>query len=1532
MAIGQKVIPYKGVELDMHELDVDEMRAVFMKNLLNQVNSNSRVAQKEGSNSSIFSPLLANTKYCNLSLPAGTNYCVGFFYAKDVNQAFVFGHNSNSNHFIYRINGNAGNCQMVLTDPCLGFKLDPTYFIAEGRCTVQIISRLNKTTNIVEKVAFIIYTDNNTDQKFLCPDDLIATNGFTLPYFANNSGDCDRCTWFNLGRPKPLGCIGINPVARDTSDEEELTKANLMSYKGWQFRLKTVDIYGRSSEHGIISDNYFNQIGNTCLGNSAGLPRCVRLRFPAGCPLDNQIQLSFRNCSGNTKGLATVSDWYKFTLFNKYNDCESNNWWERTIRNPWQEEYDAQILDGKTAEEAEAIAYKKGLLRYYAIDNTFEYTFCADKECAPIPVAETNRVENPLPITSGSVFSLNKSIALARAKRGREPMDCNELAKVEYTVESPSGSSCSRVALRKIEIWGLFYNPNNDERVRLRVKDNNTIFSYANCGNNNGINYDQILPTGQEGIIGHLKGTDYYAISKQYRYDTQTDTIEFVGLNYPSPPGEEIFGDNRYIPIQKWELQVLPGKYRFHISSHKSKPTDDYKTTSTYFIGRTNLSNPGSLVQEQRELIVDVCNADYVLKDTPVMIWDLTHVGSDCTTSSQAASAVSGYMFEDEVEKRPIEMAVVTTNHDDDVNKCTYTDHNGFYFATRNGRVLRATIRGYKNCMPNQTLATGRGTSDTVDNWYKFDNLYAYKNLTTYPEGDRMIITGRIALCDNAAIGIPGIAVNLTRGGYAVTDGNGEFRIVMHDIGNSTARTEQLIISQRGTCQILTCQNDCTWCFADIPVSRTNCTGSERIITVSETYARINVVNSKGPKMGGRYGAGMYLHDWAGRRSFVQANESHYIDIPGLQQTQVYDFSKILFNLNGAVFPDWVKKITFGLTENLNWDDDLTWVIERVQFVDNTGKTNSAAPTQIRLYYESLNEYNKQNDFSTNSTWQFLTEEQNSVQGDLIEFLANADGTIFNKKITALAKYNKDGKYIQIDYTDDLQNLKDGTLVKLIRPKNCENREFYYEICKAIPVVNGVAQVQSGSINYFDSYLLYRQIPVPVLIRPQETAEDGTILKTSITENQLIPYPFFYEHHSPSDTWGDHCANRGAIGVKNPNEKQRLIRTEIAVSNALVDDGIINGLHYIEEKDIIVFDEQEWGGINVCIPDINRILVICELQNFITIYNDDRVRTDAEGNVIAPSASNRFGRPDSVNGSDFGCQLWDINTIRTKDGLVFFIDANKGALVKHDFQQAVDISPVGENKGGYKGYLSAAIKSMLEYNNAGQPKRYFHAAIDPKRNKYILTAVSLGQNSNSYVNNTPEPIVDGHDTVAIDIYNHQLHFLSFTPEYYGAMEGDKHDQQFLSFRFGESWMHNEINSNRGFSNFYGVPVDEWIEVVYNLDKTKVKAFMWNEVYCTQKRFYADRILTEAGQLSRIMPKWWERYDKFYSADFKCNVNSQADVNLVKETGVNSLLDGDMLYGRWMRARYRGLSTQREIYFELSAIIGFMNGVEKSSDK
>lgn len=1546
---GQKLLPYKGIDFDSNELYIGENSTPYMKGMSYDLNKNAKTGA-DGRNVGTWTPEEGNERYGNFVLPPGVNQCVGEYYAQEIKQTFVFVWNSINNHTIYRMIGRTGIAQIVLTNPCLNLSINPDFFIAEVRCTVQIVKRFNPITKEEETVTYLIFTKGFDYQHFICIEDCIATNGFDatlFPYFSTpNDPDCVKCEWFRLGVPTPSTCIGITPIKRDLNNEEEKGQPNLLNNKTWQFRVKFTNVWGQDSEHGVISDMYINNLGNSCLETNFG-PRCLRLKFNAGCPLIDKIQVEFRNCSGASSGFSVQSDWQKYDLLNKYNDCDGVAWWLRTISNPWQEEYDIQIGLGETPTSATEIADSKNLLKYNAIDNSFEYTFCANKQCQPLPVSETNRDSNALPRSSGSVFTIFKNIGFANNKRGFFPIDCDELDKIDFTVTKPvlEPDTCKPV-LRKVTIYGVIYNPFEDEVSILRPSPKLTgqaIFAAPHCPSNNAESYEQVLPKDQQGIIGYLAGTNYYAISKQCRYFKNTGKIFEVGLDYET---DNVSGTGTGGPsyaIQKWEMFVLPGQYIFRIASHKASPLDEFQKTSTYVFGRTELNNPGASPDgispaEQEslyEVVVDTCTSDFSMTDNPFMILDLTRIGKGCAVVD-ATAVVCGYLYEDEVEKRPIEKALVHSNrgaggsgifdNKGPLINNYYTDHNGFYFIATSLNHLQATLYGFRDCASNQVLETGRSTSDTpFSNHFKEDKLYVFKLKDRYHTMDRVVVRGRVVLCDDNSIGVPGVLVLLTRSQFAFTDNEGNFAIVAHDYGdNSRVRHEKIIYSQRN-CQILNCSEEiCTPCFPQPSVVFPPCLGVDRNFDVANLNIRLRSIGKRGPQMGGRYRMALRQRDWLGRASFANTREKYLLDIPSLQETQTYDYSKISFAIDPSFRLDSeTKYINFAITKNLNQQDFLTWVAERIQFVDNTGNINNLSPTSIRIYYESLGEYNKQNNFSTTTLWQFLeTDAASSRVGDLVEVVANGDGTIYNNKILSLVTYDKDGRYIQINYSDDLKGLTEGALIKLIRPNICETEEFYYDLCPMIRVIEGIPQVLTGIFNFFDSYMQNRTIPVPLEIIKTTKDKDGNEIKTSTTINQLRSYPFFFEHHSPSDKWGDHCFNKGRVSVKNDKETVLFNSTEIALSKALTNNSLLNYLHYFTESDAIILDQQNWLGITGISAELNFLLVICERDNFVMTFNDNTLRV-VNGQIVALSANERFGRPEKKIGSNFGCAPHDINTIRKYDGLVHFVDSSQSALVQHNYSEAVDIS-----FGGIKSWMKEKVRHVI-----GNDNRYFHGIINPKNKKYILANFEIKGESeytnDDYVNLLDDKDITRNEAISFDIYLKTFPLMHhYTPEYFAMLPGEIGDEQLFSLKGGYPYRHHNVAAP--YLNFFGVQCKPVIWAVANIENTKVKKWLYNEIYCPEVLFYAFKVLTEPGQESRILPEWFEKRETFWAAAFLCDINTLVDPNLPAQTGPNKILDGDLLYGTWIKVGYTIQDADAGKYFQFTGIIITMFGSEKSS--
>jgi len=60
-----------------------------------------------------------------------------------------------------------------------------------------------------------------------------------------------------------------------------------------------------------------------------------------------------------------------------------------------------------------------------------------------------------------------------------------------------------------------------------------------------------------------------------------------------------------------------------------------------------------------------------------------------------------------------------------------------------------------------------------------------------------------------------------------------------------------------------------------------------------------------------------------------------------------------------------------------------------------------------------------------------------------------------------------------------------------------------------------------------------------------------------------------------------------------------------------------------------------------------------------------------------------------------------------------------------------------------------------------------------------------------------------------------------------------------------------------------------------------------------------------------------------------DLNTPPDINLVPQTGANKLLDGNPLQGRWIKCSLVTQSSYAGTYFEVSSLVIYGNGVEKS---
>lgn len=1512
-----KNIPILGLDLDSDQLRIKQNKARYLKNLLFNSNRNTESGSGEGENFGVLTPLESNSNLIgDIVMPEGLNYVCGYKESRETNEGFVFVYNSLGNHFIYSISGKDGSSQVIYQNSLLNFVYDPSRFINSTRCVIRIITYTEHETGIEKIKTILIFTDGVNDQRYLCKEDSIETDFFSTSFFdpkaiSPSEFQSVRAQYINLGVDKSRKCIGIEPIPSTSADKY---KQNYLVDKGWQFRIKYVDVYGRESEHGHISDRFFLVTGNSCISTSSGLSRCLKLTIDAGIATVRKIVIEYRNCMLNVNDLSIDSNWVEADIIDKYNEVASAQWYNWTI---------------STARP------------YNSTANTFEYTFCADRLELSIDSKDTSRLENPLPLTSESIVSLGEGIALANNRRFFDPISPEQLDRIDFTVTAPGIQECEFAPPKKIVVYAMVYfDPifqgqsfhEKNGRVWLDQTTNRYYFHRVDRGSASFGEKGQIFPAGTTGFLGYLRGTKYTAIS--------TNTVMYAD-DYTETEFGNVDTSRPYAILQKFEFLVVPGKYIFAIASHLSSTQSDYQKTSTHVAATAMLESTLSGVYPEsnwahpnkREFLIDVCTEDFIQKNEVMVIIDLYQ---------DNGTFFEFYTYESELARVPIENAEVGVSSAAGTGTVyiNYTDHNGYFFGKNNGGgtvTFRANTRDCVNVGRQAFASYTVATTPTVEDKYRSKNIFSYLGDDAYPDSGRRLIKGRIHLCGNPLIGIPGVPVVLTGGAFSFTDNNGYYTIIAHGkYGSYVNESDIAIISQNGTCQLMACTS-CSMCFVDYIILYQDCSVVPREINNGTIQARIKGAGQYGPTMGGRYGLGVAFEDWMGRISFVQALDKHFVDIPSLLDTKKFAYSTIGFQIGSAFrAPEWAKTMSFWITENLSYEDAQMWAIDKIELVDGAGNVNASVANKIRIYYESISEYSKQNNFSVNTNWQFLESNGTSVvTGDRIEFYLRPDGTWFNTLVSSLVTYDKDGKYVEIDYDGNLEGIQAGTLIRLIRTKKSIGNNLYFELCPIIPISNGVPEILIGTFNYADSYLLNRAIPIPQYnINPS----DKTIIDRTVI---LKPYTFPFEHHSPSDFWGDNCKTLGRVNVKNAYEKQKRIGSEIALSKAQVNKSDYNGLSYFDLADAKTFSYQEWGNITGIIVENTTLLVICEQDNFIVAYNDTNVRVSDNGLVIAPSAANSFGSPQRKIGNNFGCKMRDINTIQTRNGIVAFLDTTKSKLVFHTFGDANDIA----YDASCKSWIDASVTRVNQLLNlpADQYKMpYFVAGIDPKTEEYYLTRfeayrINTGPDERDlipiYINNLQDVSMFVSETAVYNIRKGEASilkgFVSFTPEYYGTLEGFYLDNNMLSMKQGEAWSHH----NKGIgpvNRFFGQQCKKVMRLIWNNGSETVKNFLYNEVYCKEHRLVASKIITQKGQISRIMASFWDHRDTFWTAPFLCAINTANDPTIPLQTGANAIVDGDLMQGQWIDVTYIASSVDDAKYCEVSAVVVYMTESGKSA--
>lgn len=1484
----EKFIPIR-VELDLADENMTPEMARYIKNLTFFQSDTSEVSNNVNGKAGKYRPLESTTVFdSGFVFPSGYNHFIGAYPCIEENCVLFHYYNSNGFHFIGRIMADSQTVDMVYRGSCQNYQLQPQHFIHEGAGYVEAFKYNDEATGEQKRRSYYNFTDGFNDARFICVEDSIATNSFDetmFPYFQNPH---NKCYLINAGVPKPKGCIKIASVPND-----DPSKQNNLRFNTWQFMVRYIDVYGRPSEWGDMSDVYVPG-ENDCIGSSNLIPRCVDLTFDAGYPLVNIVEVAFRNCND--------PQWYIDTSLFLYRGTNFGDWWLRP-RNPD--------------------------VNFNPSTNEITYRFCKDKECNPVPQDETNRTQNPLPRTTQTIAKIGKFLSLQNNLHGFFPFSDEVMDDITVSVSQPQVGKKDELATIEIyvPVWNAYidtyqpvYEIGGDQWVFGGRKDFSNDYV-------NGIFSDYRMgfgDLGRRGFIGYIAGTGTppsSTVSEMYYVNDDNELVkveDFSIIHQPVNPSTNPFNpieDYRRKYYHKFTFNnVMRAQYVFRIAGHMARLADkNFYTTSTYVAGSYTWANKavnfGSQVSNAKELVIDVCDNDYSsLNDNKVLvIWDMTEPRND---GSSRSKIVAGYVYEkkeDDVFQIPIEL-LNTNIYGDDARNGHITDHNGFYFGSvRRDNAFNNEIFGMCSCA-YKSLIRFRIDSNFNGLHERTFDLQGYEDSTCKDYAvdlcNRILIKGRVVECDTG-IGVSNVGVTLTRGAFTITNADGEFTIIAHDDTRHPTLTRfDSLLYAPSTCRLVDCDGDCID-KNDIVIQKctTGCALRELIVPDREVLFE----EMRGLLSGGNYGVAIWGNDWLGRHGFAQVRDKLYFTIPSIIQSKAIAPSTVTLNIPPSVtFPSWVDEISIGITKELAMGGIyLSWIVDRVVFIDNTGNENTIAPTQIKVYYASLNEYNVQNNFNTTTHWQFMVQAvpQINYTSDYVEFYINGDGNYFPTLTRALIKYDQAGQYFLIDYDPALKDLQQYALIRLGRPQVCATKDAFYQLCGTVKVRNGKAVQNTIRLSAFDTYYKYRQIPIPI-----ETGEDQT-------ENVLRSFGFPFEHHSPSDFWGDHCINIGKVNVRNPYEAEIIRENQFAVSGAMSVNGQLNYLNYFDEKLTIDVDSWDFGGITSVIPFVSGVYVICAYNCFVMGFNDNILRVNKNGQVEIPSADSRFGNPEVKIGSHYGCSLFDKNTIRKKDGWVQFLDTREGGLIQSSFGNDAMVSRRDDSKGivgGIDSWLRAKIKYIQNYNLTHTDKKYFHGTINPAARVYMLSDFTI--RSTDFVNEERGMAIEQHETVAFDYLNKFFRqFLSETPQGFSYMEGQGKDLQLFLFA-DKIYTHYSTSPNKTYNNIFGTVVNRVIRPVVVIDKMQKKKFD-NVTVMGKHLYFADQVLTESNQRSRILKAAFRQGDFYWGAPVLCNLDTPVDSNTPEKSGLN-LLDGQKMYGSILDIRFIGNPDDDNVLTEL----------------
>lgn len=1364
-------------------------------------------------------PMGANFPICDIELPAGENYSPNNYYSPITNENYTWHYNSNGVHFISRTDGN-GDCVIVYDDRCLQLSANPRHQITQFRALLDVDYLCNKVKGgALKRLVWVDGTD--TPMASLDVEAAIDTNFFTTPFF----DICPNpCSYIQMCVPEVDGCIQGSWIPFANSDKG---KANLMLDKGFKFAIRQIYYDGRATELSDRSTLYY-QDAKGCFDNSEGYARCMKFRIPIGNPQVEKIEFYFSEDGGITFFLADTIEKYK-----KYNSAQQY-WYQRDL---------AENVSSSFSES----------------DCCFDYIFCNDKQRIPIDPKLLTRVTDPIPREVQGLVRIKDTIAAYNYVVGTCPIDKSQLDLIQLAMDCANINSCTtqwaEVTFRVI-ISNAFA-PDTDAKVGYIYRSGGTVGEeddpkdLAHFGF--GIKaYEQVFSGKIRNFQVYIEGTNYSAEMKQWKSSpgfASGNRVE-VGVLSGVLSQDEIDRVNQDIAngnyyYQEAKIKVPKGMKGIArlVSHYQTSAIGSNQNTSTQVEGilaaggmttLTGTTVPSGYDLNIKEIAFDTCSGDVDNLDA-FIVSDIIYASDEY--------AYSGYITDK--NSKPVEGSRIYSNG---VYKST-TDFNGFYFYSAGNSTVSITIDVEQDCSTFTQIddfgaASGQKQMAHVD--HEIDSV-------SYAENFIAKVDVAITDCDN--LPVRGVRVAISGGKYKITDSDGIAHFNLRNYFNRN-RTVVATVMDKNNCFGLDCFGNCNPCMPATPnTALMPCFVSNPTYNLSPT-SQLNVVdligNKRSLKKGGIYDMAFMVEGDCGKIS--AAYQLKQFTIPKIQETGGFSVCSFNYNTNGAIFPTWAKIGKFLRSVNLS-PFTLQWVVDKIErTIDN----------KIILTIQSLNDYNKQYNFKTNTVYQF-------AKGDRVEFIQNGDGVVFDAATNGILNYQilspfndelisgvtNDANYFnQIQITDNgkLDKLSEGAIIEIQPLSVSTTNVTYYAFCANFDILNGVPVQPIGTFEAFDTYLVNRQI--------------GT-----------FP-PQYFEHKSPSDFWGEttidgisnFISDIGKAYFENPFENEKRYPRNFSINSA-------TQMNYFGDA-VKTLDAEEQGAIIAAnIKDDKIGLALCENDNFLFEISDDFLRLSNNGVVVAAPVDSIISNPEAKIRGEYGVSYDDIGSILFGDGFAVYISKKASAFIIHNYSIAQICGLTLNQQSGLtestcNSYFQKRVAQKSNFNKTATNflDHYRWVVGQNKTNNVIyLTIKSLRQPATNNSKSTYElPYGTIMYTPISDAF---LGFASFCPEGYSQLSLNTDEGcSVLMFQNSVPFVMPVIPDK--WNEFFGISCDWRIGITINQFPDKVKIPLAFELQ-SDKMFFVEKVTNDNPNFISEVPPIRVKYSNSkWNGAFLNNVNSK----------------------------------------------------------